>query len=260
MSTSYVLRNKMEKAKSHPQKQQEEEYKFPYHYIPQYKSYFTQTYNLDWGISYSGMIEFLLGKLKEEDFQSLADIGTGDGRIAAEIAYEFYQKDIVGIDYSEHAIALAKAMNPSLNFLCTDITTDTSGKKYDCITLIEVFEHIPPASADNFVKALYSILEENGFVLLTVPHKNITLTPKHFQHFSSEEIKEYFKSYFVIEEEILFEKQSLITNIIKRFMTNRYFILNHRKLKNIVYSYYKGKLFYADEKNCGRVFLKLRKK
>ena len=43
-------------------------------------------------------------------------------------------------------------------------------------------------------------------------------------------------------------------------MTNRYFILNHRKLKNSMYAYYKDKLFFADETNCGRVYLKLRKK
>ena len=178
----------MEKSQSHEQEKQEEEYKFPYHYIPRYKSTFTQTYNLDWGLNYAGTIEFILGKLREEDFRSLADIGCGDGRIAAEIAGEFPQKDIVGIDYSEHAITLAKALNPSLNFQCADISADMSGKKYDCITLIEVFEHIPPATADSFVAALHDILDDGGFVLLTVPHENISVTAKHFQHFTPEKL------------------------------------------------------------------------
>ena len=250
----------MEKKQSHQQKQQEEEYTFPYHYIPRYKPSFTQTYNLDWGLSYAGSIEFILEKLREEEFLSLADIGCGDGRIAAEIAGEFPQRDIVGIDYSGLAIALAKALNPSLNFLCADISTGMSGKKFDCITLIEVFEHIPPEAAESFVAALHGILDEGGFILLTVPHENIPVTAKHFQHFSSEKLRDYFSSFFSVEEEVLFEKQSLITTLFKRFMTNRYFILNHRKLKNSLYAYYKNNLFFADETNCGRVFLKLRKK
>ncbi|MCE5250155.1 methyltransferase domain-containing protein [bacterium] len=250
----------MEKIKSHKQFLQEDQYVFPYHYVPQIKHGFTQTYNLEWGFNYISVIEFIVELLKNEKFDSLADVGTGDGRLVAELSQEFPQKDIIGIDYSDHAIALAQALNPSLHFQCGDIMHDTPVKCYDCITLIEVFEHIPLSSAHDFAQSLSALSAENGFILISVPHKNVQLIPKHYQHFTTESLMSYFEPYFFVEEKFFLEKQSAILYLIRKMLTNRFFLLNHQPAKNLLYAMYKSMVFRAEEKNCGKLLLKLRKK
>ena len=91
------------------QSAQEAEYIFPYHYVAQRRPHFAQHFYDSWGINYVSTIEYLLSRLSETHFSSLVDIGCGDGRMTREIAARFPQCDVVGVDYSERAIALAKA-------------------------------------------------------------------------------------------------------------------------------------------------------
>ncbi len=109
-----------------------------------------------------------------------------------EIAERFPEKRVCGVDYSERAINLAKGFNPELEFLQIDIVKETIDSKYDLLTLIEVFEHIPPEEADNFVKSLHGMMNDNGILLLTVPHKNKRVSAKHYQHFDSALLRHYF--------------------------------------------------------------------
>lgn len=242
------------------QKIQDSEYIFPYHYIPKYKNGFSQSYDWVWGIDYVSTIEFILEKIKESNADVIADIGTGDGRLVREIAMRYPDKEVVGIDYSQKAIALAKALNPNLDFFNINILKSEINSKYDLITLIEVFEHIPLELVNDFVLTLKGLLKKDGILLLTVPHKNKSLQKKHFQHFSPLSLKKYFEPYFNFEEEVFFEKKGLLIRIIHKLLSNQYFILNHQKLRNWLYWLYKKKCFFAEEENCGRIYLKLRKK
>jgi ubiquinone/menaquinone biosynthesis C-methylase UbiE len=52
--------------------------------------------------------------LDREGFDSLLDVGCGDGRFLRETDQRYGNKKILGIDYSETAISLAKRMNPHL--------------------------------------------------------------------------------------------------------------------------------------------------
>ena len=242
------------------QKIQEKEYSFPYHYIPQYKPNFTQSISWTWGINYISSIEFIINKVKEEKFDSLADVGTGDGRLTKELNKNFENKKILGIDYSEKAINLAKALNPNLEFINTDIIKENIDHKFDIITLVEVFEHIEPKKCELFVSSLKNLLNEGGVLFLTVPHKNKPLQEKHFQHFTYDSLKEYFGKNFEIIETIYFEKNTKPAKIVKLFLQNNLFILNNKMLLNRIYKIYKKHFFIANENNCGRIFLKLRKK
>ncbi|MCD6441958.1 class I SAM-dependent methyltransferase, partial [bacterium] len=135
---------------------QERQYQFPYHYIPNYRNGFSQTLNWTWGINYVSTLEFLIEKLKKVKFKSLCDIGTGDGRLVKELSEIFPKKEILGIDYSQKAINLAKTLNPTLTFIKADIINDKIGKKFDILTLVEVFEHISLLETNKFIKALYN--------------------------------------------------------------------------------------------------------
>jgi 2-polyprenyl-3-methyl-5-hydroxy-6-metoxy-1,4-benzoquinol methylase len=242
------------------QKIQDEEYIFPYHYISDHENGFSQSINWGFGLSYESFLEFLVQEISYCSGESIADIGSGDGRLVREISKKFPKKTVLGIDYSEKAINLAKAMNPGLTFFCADINSDKRLGKYDIITLIEVLEHIPIERIDNFVEALRGKLKEGGYLFITVPHKNKSLQSKHFQHFSFRSLTHYFDDYFNLEKKVFFEKRSFLAAIIQKILANNIFILNSSILKYFLYNIYKKKCFRAQEKDCGRIFLKLRKK
>lgn len=244
------------------QLEQDSEYSFPYHYIPQYKNGFTQNYNWTWSVNYISAIEFILDEVQKDKklIQSIADVGCGDGRLTRELTDTLNDKEVIGIDYSSRAISLAKALNIHVDYQSKDIINDNFTKKFDAITLVEVFEHIPLDMCSKFVKALVSLLNDNGVIYLTVPHINKSVSYKHFQHFSYSSLVKYFENDFDIVEKVFFDKKSRFLFILKKLMNNGLFIVNNKNLNNIFYNYYKKKFFYTNEKSCSRIYLKLKKK
>ncbi|MBD3279274.1 MAG: methyltransferase domain-containing protein [Candidatus Pacebacteria bacterium] len=243
------------------QQKQETEYQFPYHYLAHYQNYFTQTYNWPFGISYVSTLEFLINQLAQLKWQSLADVGCGDGRLVKELAYRFPQRKIVGIDYSPTAIKLAQALNPNLNFLKQDITDKNFNQQYEVLTLIEVLEHIPLQQIKKFITALVKLLKPKGYLLITVPHQNKPLQQKHYQHFTTSKLEKIFNKQFKIKKITYFENRKVkLAGLIHLLLTNKFFILNYQPLKNFLYWLYKKHCFDAQEDSCGRVFMLLQKK
>ena len=99
----------MQDKKLEPQQEiQEAEYGYPYHHIPQWTNgFFSQTHHWSWGFRYLGGMQVVMDLLEQEEFGSLVDIGCGDGRFLCEIARQYPNKHIAGVDYSERAIRLA---------------------------------------------------------------------------------------------------------------------------------------------------------
>lgn len=242
------------------QKIQEEEYSFPYHYIPSYTKNFTQTVNWTWGIKYISAIEFVIDKINQESHGSIIDIGCGDGRLTKELSEKLPNIKITGIDYSLRAINIARALNPTLDFKNIDIIKQEISEKYDVATLIEVFEHIPVDQHEKFVKSVASLIQPDGLLYLTVPHKNKPLNPKHFKHFDSKSIKEHFEEYFEVKEIIFIDKKTKLNKIISLILTNKLFILNNQKIKNILYYIYKKLCLITQEDKCLRLFVKFKRK
>lgn len=242
------------------QKKQDEEYAFPYHYVSQFRDGFTQVFNDTWGINYVSTIEYIIGQLKNEKFSSLIDIGCGDGRLVRELSIEFPNQFISGVDYSSKAISLAKTMNSYCEFYQADITTEIV-KKVDLITLVEVFEHIPPEISNSFIDGIYHHLNDGGVLYITVPHENKPVEYKHYRHFNSKTISECFSDRFIIEKIIPFESNGVFKSIIDKILTNGLFILNNQLIKNFIYSFYKKNLFLVrDESKCNRLFIRAVKK
>lgn len=242
------------------QKLQDEEYEFPYHYISQFRNGFTQVFNDTWGINYVSTIEYIIERLKDEKFNSLIDVGCGDGRLVRELSIEFPNQAVLGIDYSSQAISLAKIMNKNCQYLQSDITCEIVDK-VDLITLVEVFEHIPPKKANDFIDGIYNHLNERGVLYITVPHENKSIEYKHYRHFNSRTITECFNEKFYIEEIVPFESNGVVKSIIDRILTNQFFILNNRWLKNRLYNFYKKRLFLvSDERKCNRLLIRAIKK
>ena len=116
-------------------------------------------------------IQVVIDQLEKIKFNSIIDIGCGDGRFLHELNKNHSQTDMSGVDYSQRANDFANAMNPTIDFECGDITEDKLDKQYDVATLIEVLEHIPPNRLTNFIDSCTDIIKNEGALILTVPHK-----------------------------------------------------------------------------------------
>ena len=240
---------------------QDNEYWFPYHYVVKYEPHFTQCYLDSWGINYASTIEFLLDHISKVKFNSIIDIGCGDGRFTSELSKAFPDANVVGIDYSERAISLAKSMSPNIPFIQMDIARSSPKEKYDVGVLMEVLEHIPPEDVRNFLHGVSDLLCDRGVLFITVPHCNKPVESKHFQHFTVDGLLNCLGELFEPCEIIPFEKNSVRKKIIDTILSNRYFILNHQKTLDLLYKYYKDKLFTAcNESDCKRICMVVRKR
>jgi 2-polyprenyl-3-methyl-5-hydroxy-6-metoxy-1,4-benzoquinol methylase len=241
---------------------QENQYNFPYHYFSSSANQrFTQTYNWTWGLYYQSTLDFLLDKLHGETFNSIIDIGCGDGRLVRELHDAFSSAIVEGVDYSEQAISLARLMNPSVTFNCRDIIRDKTQQRFDRGTLIEVLEHIPDELVSSFLESIREMLADDGVLLLTVPHVNQPLNTKHFRHYTIETLTESVTSYFHVDEVVHFQRTCRVATLIHKLLTNRFFILNHEKWKRRIYDYYRNHCFFANgEKDAQRIFVRLIKK
>ena len=73
------------------------------------------------------------------DVQSLADIGCGNGIFVNYLSQKMQNLNIIGIDRSEAALKFVKT-NKQLG----DINAlSVSSHMYDCVTCLEVIEHLP---------------------------------------------------------------------------------------------------------------------
>lgn len=249
---------------SKEQQVQENFYKFPYHYCVKFKKQFSMFYIFDWGLNYASTVEFLLDKLNENiNKNSIIDIGCGEGRLTKELFLKFPSSKVEGVDYSNKPIQMAKALNYDLNikFHTANIIENKLDSTFDVATLMEVYEHIEPKSAESFLNGIYDLLNENGILHLTVPHENVPIAPHHFRHFSAEVLTKELEKYFEIVEVIPFEKISVKRKWLMRIFTNKYFILNHKKWNNNLYKYYKKNLFFVEkESQCQRIYVQCKKR
>jgi 2-polyprenyl-3-methyl-5-hydroxy-6-metoxy-1,4-benzoquinol methylase len=237
-------------------KLQEEEYQFPYHYIPKLDE-FSSHLVWKWGYQYVATINFLLEKLIKTNFLDGLDIGCGDGRLVRELTLSFPDKKIKGIDISQSAINLARTLNPHIEFEVQDIIMECKVKeKYDVIFLIEVVEHIEPNVLKEFISNSIDHLRVGGHIFLTTPSTNKKISKKHFQHFTMNGLVD------LLGPKIDILENHYLHNIDKRFswlltiLYNKYYILNYKPLLNWIFSYYCKNYFEDNSGNGHRLYIK----
>jgi SAM-dependent methyltransferase len=243
---------------------QEAEYEYPYHYIPTSKDgEFSQVLYWPWGFRYLGCMQVILDRLKNMPFCSLIDIGCGDGRFLREVAKRYPRAELLGVDYSERAVQLAKALNPNLNYKVVNIVEESLPDRFDVATLVEVLEHIPHAQIDAFLKAIAGVLNDSGWLILTVPHVNNPILEKHYQHFTSNHLHKLLVSHFQDIAFVPFDPKSKVMAALYRLIGGEgsFFVLTHSQLLSWFFHLYKSRYLYAnDEQKCGRIVAVCRKR
>ncbi len=97
----------------------------------------------------------------------ILDIGCGGGVKTKYISEKGYK--VLGIDFSEKMIEIAKRQNPSVNFSVVDIyDIDKISETFDGIFIQAVLLHIPKARVLEILQKIKSKLNTNGLVYLAV--------------------------------------------------------------------------------------------
>lgn len=234
---------------------QEAEYEFPYHYIPRLEGgNFSQVRKLRWGYEYLSYLRFVLARLEGVEFGSLLDVGCGEGRFLREVSRRFPGKRLLGVDFSARAVEYARLLNPGLRFAREDVADDAAPpERFDVVTLIETLEHVPPAESGEFVRGLRRRVNEGGLLVVSVPSKNIKMSAKHYRHFDLDSLAAALAPRFEVEEHFYLNRISKWDGLLSAVLTNRYFILNERRLLNALFRRYERSLLAARESDCKRI-------
>ena len=177
------------------QEAQEEQYRFPYHYID-----VALPKERDIGlIEYKMNLQFVAEQLSPFEGQRILDVGCGDGRFG----YELRGRNIryEGTDYSERAVAFARAFCPEWTFHAGTLTPliTTHAGVFDQIVLIEVLEHIPPDEVSAVLRQVSQLLKTDGRLIVTVPSTLVNVSAKHYQHFDSRSLRDVLDTTFDVE-------------------------------------------------------------
>lgn len=241
---------------------QDDEYSFPYHYLPSLEGgSFSLARHLYWGHTYLSYIRYLCGMISDLAPARVLDVGCGDGRLLNELRANLPSAELVGVDYSERPLLFARAFGYGRDviFKRSDITQEKE-HGYDVVTLIEVLEHIPVDDVDRFFSACVEAVAPKGRIIVTVPSTNSPVNHKHYQHFSEESLRAVFE-----KQPITIEKIEFLTGLgffpalIRRLFSNRFFLLNEGHLLTALYTWYVRSYLHSEKSSADRLLFVARR-
>ena len=154
-------------------------------------------------LSYSLSRYKFAGKMLEGK-KSVMEVGCNAG-FKTMMFSQFVEK-VVGIDFSESAIAYANANYADKNrtYICADITKiEPFAEKFEAAVSLDVIEHIPKEEETVFLEAIVKNLDKNGICIIGTP--NITASAyqseetklSHINLYSHARLKALMEKYFV---------------------------------------------------------------
>jgi len=220
----------MNQALSPQQQSQEQEYYFPYHYldlIPKY-AYLDRIKH-----SYRRIVRDLIGPGQG---QSVLDAGCGDGRFCYELRGQGFR--VTGMDYSDRALAFARAFCPDTEFIRQDLTQLQPDRTFDVVVLIEVLEHFPPDMVARVLASLRSCLAQDGRIIISVPSTRVKKPTKHYRHFTPELLTETIAPNFEIVRMIGHIRTGVRYSLFKVLLKGNYIMGPLRTRFGFVQPYY----------------------
>ena len=205
---------------------QEQQYEFPYHYIPHFRKPDTPSLmrKLSWGLEYLCYQEHLRQKVLALEPSSVLEIGCGDGRFLGSLPGKIPVR--IGVDLAPRAIAFAQAFHPECQFMVQPV--ESVPGKFDVVVVIEVIEHIPDCDLDGFFQALSDKVNTEGVVVLSAPTTNLPLNKKHYRHYTRElldtQLKRSQAPLEIVDVEYVF-KEPWWGRSLRRLQGNRLFTL-----------------------------------
>ena len=79
------------------------------------------------------------------------------------------------------------------------------------------------------------------------------MSAKHYQHFDLDSLTKALAPFFEVAEHYYLNRISKWDRLLSALLTNRYFILNERRLLNALFRRYERSLLAARESDCKRL-------
>ncbi len=195
-------------------KLQDDQYQFPYHHLVGF-SPFTNYAVMSWGFEYYAYVSWVIRIIQTLTFETLLDVGCGDGKMLLELNRQLPGKRLKGIDLSERAILFAKAFSfgDSVEFAAQDLAGVQ--ETYDIVTLVETIEHIPDEEIAPFLQAIFARLKPGGSVIVTVPTTNFPVQAKHHRHYDLTLLKAQFANFDLKDARYLVKHGRLYATLIR---------------------------------------------
>lgn len=122
--------------------------------------------------SFYDYFEIKLSKwLPDDRCSSILDLGCGQGNFLKYLDSQGYS-NITGVDISPEQISLAMAAVLDAQIYEMDMIDFLNGKSssYDCITALDVIEHLEKEQVLHFLDAVYNALKPGGRLILQTPN------------------------------------------------------------------------------------------
>lgn len=220
---------------------QDSEYSIPYHHTVSFDEKDPRFYEEKRaGLEYYGYVSFVLDLVSKYHFDTLGEVGCGDGKIIYELAKRYPQKTFKGYDLSEKGTAFASAYAisiPNLSFFAQDFKH--AEESFDIVLCIETLEHIPDKEIDVFLKTMHEKLTPQGKLIISVPTVNIPVSEKHYRHYNLNLLKTQVKEWFDIEQSHFVHNPKAWGFWLVRFLLiNRFFILRYKPFRRFLFKQY----------------------
>jgi 2-polyprenyl-3-methyl-5-hydroxy-6-metoxy-1,4-benzoquinol methylase len=240
------------------QQLQEQMYEFPYHYLPHFGDYREPRIfrALSWGFDYLVWLNAALDEIRAISPRSILDIGCGDGRLLGLLGDVCPVR--MGSDFSEKAISFAKAFHPEIEWHTGSL--DSISQTFECVTLMEVMEHIPDQDIQAFVRSVSEKLAAGGTLIVTVPTICEPLNPKHFRHYSLSLLEQQIGGAFEVERVRYFCRRSHWFSKLNALVYNDLYVLNSGFLLSWIWNLYKKTFYHAKESDGRHMVVVARKR
>jgi len=241
---------------------QSEQYEFPYHYIPSADGF--PMFHRHWAYapSYIAAIHLVRDWLREIVAEGGAsphahiDFGCGDGGFlhALSQAKEFDDVRFEGVDMDAKAIEWARSLagDTRVSYQCRDLF-ELPEHAYDSGSLIEVFEHIPPAEAPAFVEGLSRALKPGAPLFVTVPSNQVPVAPKHYRHFGFDDLQACFTGRFSIRHCFGFERRDFLVRKLMRLLMRKTMFIETAATSRFIVRRFMAR--HQQLHRCGRIGL-----
>ena len=141
-------------------------------------------------------VKIVLSFLRAINPECLLDVGSGRGVFLFPFLCEFTDCKVTSIDILERRVELLNNIRlggvVNLNAVYNDLTKFDSSESYDCVTLLEVLEHIPDVKTA--IKNAVDLSKK--YIVVTVPSKKDD-NPEHIHLLTKDVLTKYFNDFGV---------------------------------------------------------------